>query len=68
MPAPEDGGPGAVIVLPAITDAMTLDLIYVLAVFPKMKSVYVCVILVRKMKWHNGGEREKMKESQRNRS
>jgi hypothetical protein len=43
MPAPEDGGPGAVIVLPAITDAMTLDLIYVLAVFPKMKSVYMCV-------------------------
>jgi len=43
MPSPEDGGPGAVIVLPAITDAMTLALIYVFAVFPKMKSVHVYI-------------------------
>jgi hypothetical protein len=41
MPSPEDGGPGAVIAPPARTDAITLALIYVFAVFPKIKSVYV---------------------------
>ena len=38
IPSPEDGEPEAVIA-PAATDAMTLDLIYVFAVCPNMKSI-----------------------------